>query len=201
MEAQRFDHFARSLGRSTARRRLLAGLAVSPIAGLLAAGHFDRVVAKKKQKKSKKAPRPVFNEFGCLDVGQPCRGNGTLCCSGVCKGKKPKKGKRDTRTCAAHHTGDCTPQRNYCTPEHPPVLALCNLPADTAFCMVTTGNAAFCASLLGFDEAVHCQACTKDADCLTLGFPPGSACVQTGGQCTACGATQDRACFPPAGPA
>lgn len=185
-----------ALTRIPSRRDVVRGLVGAGL-GLGIARWQPTAEAKKKRKEP---PTPVVNEFGCLDVGQPCRGNSALCCSGVCQGKKPKKGKKDTRTCAAHHTGDCTPQRNYCD-AIPKVLALCNLPADTAFCTVTTGNAPFCASLLGFDAAVHCQACAKDSDCLALGFPPGSACVQTGGDCNACEATQDRACFPPAGPA
>lgn len=204
MEASKFDLIARTLGRATARRLLLAGLAISPIAGYLAAGGLGNVEAKKKQKKSKKAPTPVVNEFGCLDVGQPCRGNSALCCSGVSKGKKPKKGKKDTRTCAVHHTGNCTPQRAICEVEAP-VLSLCDLPSDTSHCMHTTGNGIFCGSLLSFTESIHCRACARDSDCLAFGFAPGSACaILAGSVCdegAVCANTEGRACVPPAGPA
>jgi hypothetical protein len=124
-------------------------------------------------------------------------GNDSLCCSGVCQGKKPKKGKPDKRVCTAHHAGECSPRRDYCDLEQAPVNNLCNLPAETAFCVVTTGEAGFCASLLGFDAAIHCQACAKDADCEALGFPPGSACVVFSGRCNACEPI-NRACLPPA---
>lgn len=204
MEPQDFDRFARLLGRATGRRHLLFGLAASPLAVLLAARRPDTVGAKKRHAKRKKPPTPVFNEFGCLDVGQPCQGKSDLCCSGVCKGKKPKKGKPDKRVCAAHHTADCTPQRTICEVEAP-VLALCDLPSDTSACVHTTGNSVFCGSLLGFTEAIHCRACAKDTDCLAFGFAPGSACaILEGSVCgegAVCASTEGRACVPPAGPA
>jgi hypothetical protein len=83
-----------------------------------------------------------------------------------------------------------------------PAVAVCNPLDEFATCVVTTGNAPFCGSLLGFSPAAHCQNCTRDADCLALGFPTGSACVQLGGTfCNGCEATQNRACLPPADPA
>jgi len=156
-----------------------------------------------KRRNKKKTPRaqPVFNEFGCLNIGQPCRGDSSLCCSGVCAGDKPKKGKPDRRVCAAHNAGNCSPQRDRCTVQDP-VLAECNPSDQFASCLVTTGKAPFCASLLGFNRALQCQPCAKDADCLALNFPPGSACVRLSGQaCNGCEATAGRACFPPAIPA
>jgi hypothetical protein len=201
-----FDAMRQAVTRLPSRRNLLRGLAGAglSLSSLRLPDALEAKSGKQKRarkKKKPKIPRPVFNQFGCLDVGQPCRGDGSLCCSGVCAGKKPTKGKPDRRVCAAHNAGDCSPQRNYCELDNPPVLSLCNLPSDTALCLVTTGSAPFCGSALGFDAAVHCQTCAKDADCVALGFPPGSACVQMGERCNACEATQNRACMAPAIPA
>jgi hypothetical protein len=82
------------------------------------------------------------------------------------------------------------------------VLALCNQPDEFATCLVTTEGAPFCGTLQFFNPAVHCQSCNTDVDCVERGFPPGSACVQLGGQfCNGCEATENRACLPPAIPA
>jgi hypothetical protein len=196
MDQRHVDVLKRFLTSTPSRRHLLAGLASLGL-GLRAARLPGSADAKKNRHPKAKTPKPVFNEFGCLDVGQPCRGNHALCCSGVCQGKKPKHGNPDKRICAAHHARSCSPRRDYCDLAQAPVNNLCNLPADTAFCVVTTGKAAFCASLLGFDAEIHCQDCAKDADCEALGFPPGSACVALSGRCTAC-ETVNRACLPPA---
>jgi hypothetical protein len=94
--------------------------------------------------------------------------------------------------------GTCSVQRNRCTVADP-VLATCNLPDEFATCLVTTSDTPFCGSLLAFNPAVHCQACATNADCATLNFPPGTACVQIGGKfCNGCEATGNRACVPPA---
>lgn len=200
MDGRRFDEMTRLLSHS--RRSLLAGSAGIAL-GLL--GPFEGEARKKHRRKRgpKKAPlpQPVLNQFGCLDVGQPCAGDSSQCCSGICEGNPPKKGKPDTRVCAAHNAGACTTARNRCTSVDPG-LAICNPNSQFAACLVTTGNAPFCGTLFNFDPATTCQACTKDADCLALGFPAGSACVQLGGTfCNGCEATQNRACLPPADPA
>src|SRR4051812_6523001 len=201
MEGRRFDDLIRSLFAS--RRSFLAGTAVVVVGWL---GNMDaearsRHRKKRKHKQPPPLPQPVFNQFGCLDVGQPCAGDSSQCCSGVCEGIPPKKGKPDTRVCAAHNAGACTTSRNRCT-SLAPGLAICNPNSQFAACLVTTGNAPFCGTLFNFDPAVTCQTCTRDADCLALGLPSGSACVQLGGTfCNGCEATQNRACLPPADPA
>jgi hypothetical protein len=200
VDQNRFGALTRLMTTGPSRREVMRGLAGAGL-GL---GILRLPGLAKAKKKHKKAPQPVLNEFGCLDVGQPCRGNSALCCSGVSKGKKPKKGKPDKRVCAAHHTGNCTPQRAICEVEAP-VLSLCDLPSDTSHCVHTTGNAVFCGSLLGFTESIHCRACAKDSDCLAFGFAPGSACaILAGSVCdegAVCASTEGRACVPPAGPA
>jgi hypothetical protein len=190
MDGSQFDKLIRSL--ASPRRSVLGGGLALVVSRLGGSG-----IDAKKKRKHKKPPAPVFNEFGCLDVGRPCRGNSELCCSGVCQGKKPKKGKPDKRVCAAHDAGDCSPQRNRCTVEDP-LLSLCNVPSETALCHVTTGNAPFCGDEFGFSETLHCRDCAKDTDCLAFGFASGSACVLfQGGRCDVCANTGGRACLPP----
>src|SRR5262245_41311492 len=94
------------------RRGLLAGLTNSLLAALpLALGSNDAIAKNKKKGKKKKnktlppPPQspPVLNAFGCLDIGQPCQGDGTLCCSGVCEGSAPAQDQPDTSVCVAHN--------------------------------------------------------------------------------------------------
>jgi hypothetical protein len=156
MDATGFDHWTRSITAGSSRRTVLR-LAVAAL-GLAAARVPSAVEAKTKNK-------PTPNAYGCLNVGQPCRGKDALCCSGLCRGKKPKKGKQDKRKCAARNTGGCTAAQDSCAVEK-------NVPClSNGVCTRTTGEANFCARLgVGI-----CTECAKDADCLLWG--PGAACV------------------------
>lgn len=199
MDADRFDALSRMVMTAGSRRDLLRGLAAAPF-GLLLARLPDLTSAKNKNKK-----KPLQrNDFGCLNLGQPCGGKKNRCCSGVCKGKKPKKGKRDTRTCAAHDTGGCSAARSIC--DVGSFQSICGPGAVNAHCLATTGNAGFCV-----DSAIvspsNCRPCGKDADCEALGFPGGSACViiagEPGSACSGMGTCQTSdnpygtACVPP----
>jgi hypothetical protein len=176
------------------RRFVLGGLAAA--LGLGATPIPDGVTAKKRKKK-----RP--NAFGCLNVGQACGGKNGRCCSGICQGKKPKKGKKDTSRCVAHHAGGCTVDRHLCTN---PTVAACSAASTTASCFKTTGNAGFCAESEGSDLEVNCLPCRRDPDCEEMGFGTGSACVilRTEGVCVnSCEGINDSAgtaCLPPAAP-
>lgn len=169
MDATRFDYLTRSLTDTASRRMLLGGFAAS--LGLAALCFPMSMEARKKRKNTNKKKQPAFNQFGCLNVGQKCRGNSANCCSGICQGKKPKKGQKDKSVCVAHDTGDCPPgltaeicggQENvFCTTGT-------GFPGGT--CLTTTGNAGYC----GADS--DCRQCTRDADCRAeLG--PQAACV------------------------
>src|SRR5687768_4676174 len=95
MDSIRFDALVRSLVES--RRSLLVGSLA------LTAGRFgvSTIEAKSKKRKRKKKPKKASpNEYGCLDVGNPCQ-DADQCCSGICDGTKGK------RTCRAHDTGTC----------------------------------------------------------------------------------------------
>lgn len=195
MDASRFDTFVRTLTDQSSRRHLLRGCAGAAL-GLTGAGLAEVVSAKKKRK-------PKLNAFGCLDIGQPCGGNGDRCCSGICEGKRPKQGKKDTSRCAAHNVGGCTPAKSYCAVGLP--ASKCGPAGADARCLATTGNAGFCAQFETF-SADNCVACTQDADCERLGFGTGSACVIVDGGLAPCGETRScktngsvsgTACVPP----
>jgi hypothetical protein len=184
MDSDRFDVLTRTLTTASSRRRVLAALG-----SLVSLGAFP-ASAKKGKKKAKKSKR---NAFGCLNVGQPCRGNSANCCSGLCQGKKPKKGKKDTSKCLGHNAGICIADADSCTAG---VEVPCNPGNPSCFCTLTTGNAGFCAAFSG-GPAGHCRVCRKDTDCEPE-FGEGAACLVLGGICTSlCLATGRTACAPP----
>lgn len=160
MDATLFDRLTRRLAYSTSRQGLIHGL--STALGLsLTATHFPGSAdAKNKQRK-----KPKKNEFGCLDVGKACNGKNSKCCSGICKGKRPKKGKKGKSKCIAHNVGSCQADQDSCSGVE--------IPCGTgATCFRTTGKASFCAG----EEAGECVVCEKDTDCEAV-FGVGAACV------------------------
>ena len=191
MEADRFDSLTQFLTSAGSRRRALAALGSLISLGALPAS------ARKGRKKPK---TPKTNAFGCLDVGRPCRGKDGACCSGLCQGKKPKKGKKDKSTCVAHNEGGCTAERSVCVTGNN--TSLCG---PEAVCLATTGNAGFCANAAGsgFSQEVNCRPCAKDTDCEAAGFGPGSACVIvdqgfcTSISCAGVNGSSGTACLPP----
>jgi hypothetical protein len=163
--------------RAVPRRVVLAGLA-----GILPAWAMPEFLAvqAKKHKKKKKKNKPQNNAFGCLNVGQHCNGNDDKCCSGVCDGKKPKKGKKDKSTCVAHNVGPCQDAFDICAG----VAVPCSV-NDLGGCFITTGSAPFC----GVGDT-PCVPCKRDSDCVALGFGVGAACVVCNFLCaTASGGT------------
>jgi hypothetical protein len=185
VNATLFDRLTRTFAGSTSRRDIIRGLASALGLGLTAAASPGGADAKKKKRKKNK---PKKNEFGCLDVGKKCNGKNSKCCSGICKGKRPKKGKKDKSKCIAHNVGSCQADQDACSQS--------DIPCGTAaICFRTTGKASFCAAL----EAAQCFPCTKDADCQE-GCGPDAACIV----CAECGLTGNTACagvescaFPP----
>lgn len=185
MNAALFDHKISSFFRASTRRNLLRGLGAA--VALAATGSSGATEARKRKRKDKKKRNkpPQLNEFGCLDVGQNCRGRGDLCCSGICAGKKPKKGEKDNSECVAHNTGGCTPAENSCGEANP------NIPCGAGgFCLLTTGNAPFC-GLPEFGQGA-CAACRADTDCESS-FGEGAACVRCA--TLGCPESGDRACI------
>jgi hypothetical protein len=177
MDQQHLIIWKRSLRSAPTRRDVVRGLAGAGLgfSALLgsAFGALDADAKKtRRKKKKKKQQRPVVNQFGCLDVDQPCRGDSTLCCSGVCAGSAPKKSKPDRSRCAAHGTGTCDQAKGYCSAASVAEV-LCNNSAQ-CICLRTTGGSSFCAAN---NNASRCAACQRDSDCEALGFAPGSACA------------------------
>ena len=175
MDATRFDSLARFLTAGSSRRYLMRGLGALGL-GFGAARFPETASGKKTRKKRKKLKR---NAFGCVNVGGKCRGKDRVCCSGICNGKKPKKGKKDRSRCVAHNVLDCQPGQGTCG------FGACG---TSGACYRTTGQAGFCAS------NGDCVSCRKDADCDAMGFGPGAACIL----CEGCGGVSDTACFRPA---
>jgi hypothetical protein len=165
MKSYRFDALLRAF--TTSRRVLLRGTLAVP-AGWLGVGE---VAARKKRNKRKKLKR---NSFGCVDVGQACRGNSANCCSSICEGNKPKKGNKDKSRCAAHNVLDCQAGWDGCLESG----VTCGM---DGICWQTTGKASFCGTGDG-----ECFACTKDVDC-EPDFGLGAACTVCDGACAATG--------------
>jgi hypothetical protein len=158
----------------------LAGLAaILPASAMLSidAAEARNKKKRKRRKKRNKNKKPQNNAFGCLNVGQACNGNDDTCCSGICDGNKPKKGKKDTSKCAGHDASTCQAGFDICQG----VLALCS---NGGACVTTTGNAPFCAGGTGV-----CTACTRDPDCVAAGFGVLAACVVCNAECPETGGT------------
>ena len=190
MDQMHFSAVARTLTEMPSRRDVLRGLGAAGL-GLGGLRLPDLAMAKKRRKKKGKKPKkPKPNAFGCLNVGQPCNGDSTQCCSGICEGTAPKKGKKDSSRCVAHDTGICRgPASDTCSTG---AAHACNS-AVTCACLLTTGNGGFC----GDGGRALCQDCSRDSDCEEeLG--DGAACVVLGGICEdLCPDTGGTACVPP----
>lgn len=174
LDPTHFDRMTRSLTDASTRRSILtrlAGAAFAAVAIQLPS------LAKARKKKRKK---PSVNAFGCLNVGQACGGNDGKCCSGICEGNKPKKGKKDKSRCIAHHTSSCQATDDFCEG----TVTGCG---TGGACARTTGQASFCAMIGGPDA---CTSCRGDWDCEPA-LGPGAACIVCAagcpvGQHTAC---------------
>jgi hypothetical protein len=171
LDGKAFDQVARRLATSFSRRGLW-GIATGTALGAVVARLPLAADAKKRKRRNKGKRKPGLqrNGFGCVDIGKPCRGNNANCCSGICDGEKPKKGKKDTSRCVAHNVGECQADQDVCRG----IGAACG---DGGACFRTTGNASFCG------DGGQCVACQKDADCEAMGFLAGAACVDCAEDC------------------
>jgi hypothetical protein len=157
VDKMRFDLLTRSLADRSSRRGIAGGIAGTAL-GLVAMRLPG--IAEGKEKKA-----PKFNTFGCVNVGGKCRGKSGLCCSGICEGKKPKKGKKDKSRCIAHNSGECQPGEDVCLGNQ----VECG---KDAVCARTTGNAPVCVT----QGVGVCTECSKDSECQVL-FGAGAACI------------------------
>jgi hypothetical protein len=196
MDHDRFDALTRSLGVHASRRSLSRAVAGSGLGAILGSA-FGALAVDAKQKrhkkknKRKKPKKPKFNAFGCVSVGKTCK-NAEQCCSGICTGKK------GNRTCRAHDVGTCDQAAPGICEAGNPLFSVCNGKSDCA-CFRTTGGSSICGALFnpGLSE---CAACRRDADCVALGFPPGSSCAPIGGAFLCAGLCETGlACMMPCG--
>ena len=168
MDATRFDALARIFGDQASRRVVLGGV-------LATLGREVARAAKQKHHKQKLQR----NQFGCVNFGGKCRGNDVNCCSGICNGKKPKKGEKDKSKCAGHDASTCLAGQDTCAG---PFFPCVSSRSPFARCVITTGNAPYCAG------DVFCQSCARDTDCPPEKFESGAACIVCGdcAETTAC---------------
>jgi hypothetical protein len=136
VDFNRFDDLARALTCAPYRRDVLRSLAAAGF-GLATVQPTLLVEAKKKHKhkkhkKHKKKQPPMPNEFGCLNVNDPCT-SAAQCCSGICEGTAGK------RTCRAHDVGNC--QAGTALENEIPCTTS---GGDDGLCSTTTGNAGYC---------------------------------------------------------
>lgn len=169
------NHFlteCRSQFAGSTRRDLLTGLAMG--FGLGGAYPVLKTEAKKGKKgKKRKKQRSKPNEFGCLEVGDRCK-TADECCSGICEGKK----------CRAHGTDICRQDKpGVCLAGANEVPSLgCG---TNCWCFRTTTGSNFCSLGPRTSPPLDCTTCQKDADCIALGYPAGSACAFVGrGNCS-----------------
>lgn len=161
MDGKQFDDMLR---RSMQPRRSLFGWALVGATALLATPGVD---ARKKRKRKKQKPIASANEFGCLNVGDPCTSE-AQCCSGICTGAKGK------RRCQAHDTGGCTAGETFSGCGGADIACTIG-PGEAGLCATTTGNAGFC---MGPPTDYPC---TTDLDCqLANGgvLGPRAACIR-----------------------
>jgi hypothetical protein len=201
MRTKHLDAITRSLSSLPSRRDVMRGFTSTGLV-LAAVGLSDAAEARKKGKKHRHKPKqkplppsppspppspPPFNAFGCLDVGQPCQADSTLCCSGICD--------PGSSTCVAHNSGVCFSDTDPCISGRG---FPCNPNNSHCACAVTTGNAGFCADLTDVSDPIDlCRFCSTDTECEEE-FGPGAACVVLRGFCSAaCAATGRTACMRP----
>lgn len=173
MDANRFDTVIQNLSNHPTRRTTL-GLALASVLGALASAEADgkrRKQRRKKRKGPKPTPppgEPIFNEFGCVNVGGFCENDGQ-CCSGICTGQR----------CRAHDTGGCRAgqETEFCGGTD---VSCTGSAGDTGLCSTTTGQGAFCGA------SGNCFACNNDSDCIDVCGPEAACvicdgCPETGG--------------------
>jgi hypothetical protein len=168
MDDRQFDRFT--------RRIVVGGFAA--VLGGGAAGLPHQASAGKRKKRLKR------NEFGCVNVGGKCRGKGQHCCSGICNGKKPKQGEKDTSRCVAHDAGvGCRAGDHEAGCDGAADISCTTSTGSLGVCDTTTGNAGIC--IFGFS----CFPCRKDEDCQKQGCGPRASCVRCQESCPHTGGT------------
>jgi hypothetical protein len=186
MNKPHFDSVAQIMTSFPSRRNVLRGLAGVGF-GLGIARLPDLAEARKKRKRKKhkkRKPQAKPNEYGCLEVNDPCS-SADQCCSGVCEGK----------TCRAHDTGTCKQGGEQICVSNPPKALRCNNDG-TCTCFGTTAGSIGCAR---YEPETMCADCRRDADCTALGYPPGTFCAPVSEGICAGDCPTGMACLVPCG--
>ena len=174
MDQSRFPLVTRSLTRVPSRRDVLRGLVAVGL-GLGAPRLPAAAAAKKRRKRRKKKPAGP-NAYGCRSVGVACT-SADECCSSICEGSR----------CRAHGIGVCKQGvAGACAATSVDDLLEVACHGTNCFCFRTTAGSNYCSAgpLTGGGS---CADCEKDADCVALGYPAGSACAPVSqGICGAC---------------
>jgi hypothetical protein len=183
MTPDRFDDLVRSLILARSRRAVLGVIA----GGLAALGGVEATIIDAKKKhhhKNRKRKRRKKRKKKCKKQGRvfckkTCCPPGDVCASGTC----------------VTGQGTCQAGDDACLGINP-------------FCFDASGqHQCICQTRLEggtrcgvFGNASQCDQCETDADCLALGFPPGSSCTQDfGGTCVACQDDNKGICTIPCG--
>jgi hypothetical protein len=184
MDPTHFERFARLLGAAPSRRQIAALLGNGLAAALL--GRDPKGVAARKHnkhKQHKKKCRHGKKNCGrqCIPKSDCCR-NGDCASGNVCIDGRCVIGSADcpadADSCSATGTVPCTDNHD------------CN-------CFQRLEGGVRCVQPSVQPGA--CDQCETDADCLDLGFPPGSTCFRDDGPNCTCDADQRGVCAAPCG--
>ena len=183
MDSKRFDSLAKTVGRRRSRRSAFQAMATAALtATSVRVGLSEEPAA---------AQVTTERHFDCLNVGQACNGKDSKCCSGRCEGRKGQKGRRgkdgrrrrdrdNNSKCVAHDEDICTTGQDTCASG---LAVACGFRSRGA-CFQTTGNAGFCGRIEGgIPPSFRCEVCTRDDDCIALGYGADSACVVCETEC------------------
>jgi hypothetical protein len=167
MHQHRFDAFARALVGSRSRRETVSLLGA--VAGLLA---LEPIAILGTQ---------AQGEI-CLTGDERCR-RGSQCCSGECKKKRRKNGKKKRGKCVSlgQFAANCPPT-DVCNLSIPPNdQTECHVGDVIGTCTVSPSGGAFCArtSQCNTGQAI----CSTDADCAAELEHPDAKCFPCGQPC------------------
>jgi hypothetical protein len=178
MDATRFASLVCSVTAPASRRTLLGTSLVSMLSAL---GRRDAGAKKKPKKHKKKRPPPQPPVAPASPAAPSCPGGclpGEGCLGGRC----------------VMHEGTCPAGADSCSATN---TVRCNANPQCS-CWQRMEGGTRC-SQENYELGV-CDQCGSDADCLALGFPPGSSCVQDfGATCTHCLAGTRGYCVEPCG--
>ena len=184
MTPDRFDDLVRSLILARSRRAVL-GVIAGGLAALGGAGATIIDAKKKHHHKNRKRKRRKKRKKKCKKQGRvfckkTCCPPGDVCASGQCV---TGQGTCEVGDDACAGTGD--PFCQDASGEH------------TCICLTALEGGPRCGVYSGI--GADCGSCQTDADCIALGLPPGSSCVDSSVGTCACSEAEKGTCIVPCG--